>query len=83
LLEGSAEVRWRFTNSWGAVGFFDAGYVTQNSDFSGATTFKTGTGLGARYYTPIGVLRFDLATPLQRESGDSAVAFYIGIGQAF
>lgn len=83
LVEASAEVRYRINDRFGAVGFFDAGYVTETSSFGGETTFKTGTGLGARYFTSIGTLRFDLATPLQPEPGDSRVAFYIGIGQAF
>lgn len=83
LIEGSGEVRYRINERFGAVGFLDAGYVTETSGFGGSTTFKSGTGLGARYYTPIGVLRFDLATPLQPDPGDSRLAFYIGIGQAF
>ena len=76
-------MRYRINERFGAVGFLDAGYVTETASFSGETTFKTGTGLGARYYTGIGVLRFDLATPLQPDPGDSRLAFYIGIGQAF
>jgi translocation and assembly module TamA len=83
LIEASGEVRYRINDRFGAVGFFDAGYVTETSAFGGATTFKTGTGLGARYYTGIGTLRFDLATPLQPDPGDSRIAFYIGIGQSF
>ena len=83
LVEGSGEVRYRINASFGGVGFLDAGYVTETASFSGETTFKTGSGLGVRYYTGIGVLRFDLATPLQPDPGDSRIAFYIGIGQAF
>ncbi len=84
IFEASGEVRYRFGGSkWGAVGFVDTGFVSTSSSLGGDREFKTGTGLGVRYYTPIGVLRGDLATPLQRESGDSAVALYIGIGQAF
>ena len=83
LVEASGEVRYRINERFGAVGFMDAGYVTENASFSGETTFKTGAGLGARYYTGIGTLRFDLATPLQPDPGDSRIAFYIGIGQAF
>lgn len=83
LVEASGEVRYRINESFGAVGFVDAGYVTETSGFGGETNFKTGVGLGARYYTGIGALRFDLATPLQPDPGDSRIAFYIGIGQAF
>lgn len=83
ILEGSGEVRYRFTDNWGAVAFVDTGFVTADATLSGDSDFKTGTGLGVRYYTPIGVLRGDIATPLQPESGDSRIALYIGIGQAF
>ncbi len=83
LIEASAEVRYRINERFGAVGFVDSGYVTETASFGGANTFKTGVGLGARYFTSIGVLRFDLATPLQPDPDDSRLAFYIGIGQAF
>jgi translocation and assembly module TamA len=36
-----------------------------------------------RYYTPIGVLRFDLAVPTYRRPNDDRFEVYIGIGQAF
>jgi translocation and assembly module TamA len=83
LIEGSGELRYRFGESWGAVGFVDTGYVTETSGFGGETDLRTGAGLGVRYYTPIGVLRGDLAAPLNRRPDDSPVALYIGIGQAF
>ena len=83
ILEASGEVRYRFLDNWGAVAFVDTGLVTADSTLSGDSDFKTGTGLGVRYYTPIGVLRGDVATPLQPDDGDSRVALYIGIGQAF
>lgn len=83
LLELSGELRWRFSESWGAVGFVDSGLVALEPDFSGGTDLRTGVGLGVRYYTGIGVLRADLATPINPRPEDSAVALYIGIGQAF
>jgi translocation and assembly module TamA len=83
LLEASGELRYRINDRFGAVGFVDSGLVTENPSLSGESTLKTGAGLGVRYYTGIGVLRFDLAAPLQPDPDDSAVAFYIGIGQAF
>jgi translocation and assembly module TamA len=39
--------------------------------------------LGARYYTNFGPFRIDVATPLNRRHGESKVALYISIGQAF
>ncbi len=49
----------------------------------GDNDFRTGVGLGVRYFTSIGVLRADLATPVNPRPEDSPVALYIGIGQAF
>ena len=83
LFEGSAEARYRITPSWGAVAFADAGLVTADPRLSGESETKVGVGAGVRYFTPIGPLRVDLATPLDRDNGESAVALYIGIGQAF
>lgn len=83
IVEASGEVRYRFLDNWGAVAFVDTGFVTADPTLSGDSDFKTGTGLGVRYYTPIGVLRGDIATPLEPEAGDSRIALYIGIGQAF
>uniref|UniRef100_UPI00260A9E56 autotransporter assembly complex protein TamA n=1 Tax=Amaricoccus sp. TaxID=1872485 RepID=UPI00260A9E56 len=83
LFEASAEVRYRINDSFGAVGFVDSGFVTENSDLSGESDLRTGVGVGVRYYTGIGILRADLATPVDPRDDDSTVALYIGIGQAF
>ena len=44
---------------------------------------RFGAGIGGRFYTNFGPLRIDVATPLNKRPGDSRVALYIGIGQAF
>ncbi|HTB46156.1 MAG TPA: BamA/TamA family outer membrane protein, partial [Acetobacteraceae bacterium] len=60
----------------------DAGQVSSNGvPFS--SHWQTGAGVGARYYTPIGPIRLDVAVPLDRQHGDDAFELYIGIGQAF
>ena len=78
----TVEFRQRILDSFGAVVFVDAGQVDTNSNpFSGQ--LRAGAGLGARYYTPIGPIRLDVAVPLNRQRGDDAFELYIGIGQAF
>ncbi|TPE51517.1 outer membrane protein assembly factor [Amaricoccus solimangrovi] len=83
LFEGSGEARYRISESFGAVAFTDVGFVTADPRFSGEHDTKIGVGAGFRYFSPIGPLRVDLATPLEPEAGDSRIALYIGIGQAF
>ncbi|WP_297322664.1 autotransporter assembly complex family protein [uncultured Bartonella sp.] len=83
LVEGSAELRTMITDTIGLVGFVDAGVVGEDTypDFSENT--KVGVGIGLRYMTGLGPLRFDVATPLDGAVGDPDLGFYIGIGQAF
>ena len=83
LIEGSAELRVRVTPTIGVVAFADAGYVGEDSipDFS--EDLRIGVGGGLRYLTGFGPIRLDVATPLDRRSGDPSVAIYVGIGQAF
>jgi translocation and assembly module TamA len=83
LFETSGELRARFGERFGGVAFVDAGFVTADSRLGGDNELRAGAGLGFRYLTGIGPIRFDVATPIDRRPGDSAVALYIGIGQAF
>jgi len=75
------EARYRFGN-FGIVPFVDAGRVGGNST-PGFSGLRYGTGIGGRYYTNFGPLRFDIATPIKRQPGESKIALYISIGQAF
>lgn len=81
LTEVSTELRYRF-GDYGIVAFVDGGevYTEKLPQFSG---LRFGAGLGARYYTAFGPLRFDIATPISRRSGDPKFSVYISIGQAF
>ena len=42
-----------------------------------------GAGLGVRYYTSFGPIRVDVGTPINRRAGDSRIAVYVSLGQAF
>ena len=81
LTEVSTELRYRF-GDYGIVAFVDGGevYTEKLPQFS---RLRFGVGLGARYYTDFGPLRFDVATPVDRRPGDPKFAVYISIGQAF
>ncbi len=79
----SAEVRGKVTDTISLVGFYDYGVVDTSSFIGSGAEEHSGAGLGIRYdLGGFGPLRFDLAVPVQGDTGDG-LQFYIGIGQAF
>jgi len=84
LLEGSLEARYRITRSFGVVPFVDAGMTSLSSIPGKDGQLRVAVGLGARYFTPVGPLRVDVAMPISRRPGvDKGYQFYISFGQAF
>lgn len=84
LAEGSVEIRKRLTERLGLAVFVDGGAAFRASlpDFS--EDIRWGAGIGLRYYTPIGPVRLDVATPLNpRSDTDDPVQVYVSVGQAF
>ncbi|NLH10289.1 MAG: BamA/TamA family outer membrane protein, partial [Holophagae bacterium] len=64
------------------LAFVDVGQVwAERADF-GRDLAKS-VGLGLRATTPVGVVRLDLARPLDRRPGDPSFKAYIGLGSAF
>ncbi|MFV0297111.1 MAG: autotransporter assembly complex protein TamA, partial [Hyphomicrobiaceae bacterium] len=82
LIEASLEMRMRITPTIGIVPFVDAASVG-GGDWPDTSEVKVGAGLGLRYYTALGPLRLDVATPLSGRDGQDSVSFYVGLGQAF
>ncbi|MEM8978527.1 MAG: autotransporter assembly complex family protein [Pseudomonadota bacterium] len=78
----SGEVRADIAGNFGAVLFGDAGYIGPESTYDGSGEWHAGAGLGLRYQTSLGPIRFDVAGPISGDTGDG-VQIYIGIGQAF
>ncbi len=83
LVEGSAEVRAKFTKTIGAAVFADFASVGTESYPDFGESVKIGVGAGIRYYTGLGPIRLDIAVPLDRGPGDPSFGLYAGIGQAF
>jgi translocation and assembly module TamA len=79
--EFGIEARYRFGN-YGIVPFLDAGQVYEGTTPTGQN-LRFGAGIGGRLYTNFGPLRIDVATPIARKKGESKIALYISIGQAF
>lgn len=85
LAEFSLEARVRLPilgGNFGVVPFVDAGNVYPSA-FPKFTDLQYGAGIGVRYYSLFGPIRVDVATPLNRRPGDSRLAVYVSLGQAF
>lgn len=77
------ESRFMVAENIGIVPFLDGGMVYRDQVPHIIGDMDWGAGLGLRYYTPIGPVRLDVATPLRRIDDDPPVQFYISIGQSF
>ncbi len=102
----SLEWRQRFGTNFGAAFFVDGGQVgggeTSGTDLGSslkpiASELRVGVGVGIRYYTAIGPIRFDVAMPIKdysrydtsnagmplKKYPEDSFDIYIGLGQAF
>ena len=82
LLEVGIEPRLRLSEEWGLVAFLDGGMAYEDFGDLGRD-LQWGAGLGVRFYTAIGPMRIDVATPLNPRDDDAPMQFYISIGQSF
>ncbi len=85
LSEFSIEARVKtglFGGGLWVVPFVDAGTV-EDSVTPRFRDMRFGAGIGLRYMTGFGPIRIDVGTPLNRRAGDSIVAVYVALGQAF
>lgn len=70
-------------NLWAGL-FFDGGNVWSTKTEAKSYPFGYGTGVGVRYNTPVGPLRFDYGWPiLQTEAEQGPGHFYIAFGHIF
>jgi len=84
LLEVSAELRIRVTETIGVVPFIDGGTAFDSALPDFGETLRWAGGLGLRYFTAIGPVRLDVAVPInKRENVDDDFQFYVSLGQAF
>ncbi len=82
-VEFGFETRFRIGETYGVVPFIEGGSAFDEAvpDFS--ETIRWAAGLGLRYYTIAGPLRFDLGIPLNPRDRDEDFEFYVSFGQAF
>lgn len=82
FLAGSVELRTKVTDKIGVVGFVDWGSIGLDGFTGGFSDSHAGAGLGLRYDTGLGPIRFDVATPISGTTGNG-VQIYVGLGQSF
>ncbi len=64
--------------------FFDAGNIFENHfGNNGIYDLRMDWGFGLRWYSPIGLLRFEMAYPIARRPGEAGHKFNFDIGQSF
>ncbi|GAB3672832.1 autotransporter assembly complex protein TamA [Salinisphaera aquimarina] len=74
LAVGSIETDYRVYKKFGVAAFFDAGDVANTTSFD----FKRGVGIGFRYASPVGMIRLDLAHPLDDPDSNFRIHFSLG-----
>ena len=78
LFTASAELQRRLTGDWWGAAFVDTGDAF---DDWGPDDLNTGAGLGVRWISPVGPIRFDIAHPFDDE--DNAWRLHFAIGPEF
>jgi len=84
LFNFGGEIRAQVSELVGLAAFLDGGNVFDKAVPDVSKNLLYGVGVGVRIKSPVGPLRVDIATPLERRSKvDSPFQLYVGIGQAF
>lgn len=73
LVEASLEVDRITRGNWSVAAFVDTG-----SAFNESPDFSTGIGLGLRWHSPVGPIRFDVASPLDDPTRSFRIHISVG-----
>lgn len=77
LATGSAEIEYRFAESWAVAAFVDTGNAMDDLD----AKLQRAYGAGIRWLSPVGVVRLDLARPVRTELDPGGeVEIHISVG---
>lgn len=74
LTLGSSEYLWQFADRWQWALFVDRGRAFDNSD----EPYRTGAGVGVRWLSPVGNVRFDIAQRIHDEDNGYELHIFMG-----
>ncbi|WP_162650710.1 autotransporter assembly complex protein TamA, partial [Haemophilus influenzae] len=77
LLTTSLEYQYQVYPNWWAATFADSGLAADNYT---AKELRYGAGVGVRWASPVGAIKFDIATPIRDKDNSKNIQFYIGLG---
>lgn len=83
LLLFNGELRVPVRSAVRVVGFADVGNVFKNASNLAFDELRPALGVGFRYKSPVGPIRFDLGFKVPRRSGESRAEWFITFGEAF
>lgn len=77
LLTGSFEYQYQVYPDWWLATFADTGLAA--NQFT-TKELRYGAGMGVRWASPVGAIKFDIATPVRDKDNSKNIQFYIGLG---
>ena len=77
------ELRYRLTDTVALHTFFDSGSVFLRDQSFSIDDFRTSTGTGVRYLSPIGPIGIDIGVPIDERSGEPSFRVHFSIGSNF
>ena len=79
----NGELRIPITKAMRIVGFADVGNVFKTMSDVDVSGLRPALGVGFRYKSPVGPLRFDLGFKVPKRSDESRSEWFITFGEAF
>lgn len=77
LATATLEYQYQVSDGWWWASFFDAGLA---ADQYKSDELRYGAGMGVRWASPVGAIKFDIATPVRDKDNSKNIQFYIGLG---
>ncbi|HBO37328.1 MAG TPA: hypothetical protein DD638_01560 [Pasteurellaceae bacterium] len=77
LATGTLEYQYQVYPSWWAATFVDSGLAANSYS---TDELRYGIGVGIRWASPVGAIKFDIATPVRDKDNSKNIQFYIGLG---